>query len=132
MKCPSCGSSAVTHQVRDEIIRYKNEALTVHGLSGHYCGDCGEAVFDPESYDRYRAASDGLITSVNRRGSPDLRRIRRKLGLTQAEAGRLFGGGVTAFSRYERGQTEPPVALRKLFQVLDRHPELLEEIQKAS
>ncbi len=122
----------MTHEVRDETLRYKGESLTVHGLSGQYCRECGEAVFDPESYDRYRAASDGLITSVNRRSAPDLRRIRKKLGLTQAEAGKLFGGGVTAFSRYERGQTQPPVALAKLFLVLDKHPELLDEIRKAS
>ncbi|MHB8765235.1 MAG: type II TA system antitoxin MqsA family protein [Deferrisomatales bacterium] len=132
MRCPSCGSGSLAHGARDETIRYKGEAITVHDLAGHRCADCGETVFDPESYDRYRAASDGLISSVNRRNAPDLRRVRKKLGLTQAEAGRLFGGGVSAFSRYERGETQPPVALAKLFLLLDRHPELLDELRKAS
>ncbi|MES2663686.1 MAG: type II toxin-antitoxin system MqsA family antitoxin, partial [Pseudomonadota bacterium] len=41
-----------------------------------------------------------------------------------------FGGGVNAFSRYENGKTKPPLALVKLFQVLDRHPELLNEVRR--
>lgn len=129
MQCPSCGSRDVIRETRDETIRYKGEAVVVRGLAGDLCRDCGEVVFDVESYDRYRATSDALIVSINKRNAPDLRRIRRRLGLTQAEAGRLFGGGVTAFSRYERGETQPPVALAKLFRLLDNHPELLEEVR---
>jgi HTH-type transcriptional regulator / antitoxin MqsA len=41
----------------------------------------------------------------------------------------LFGGGANAFSRYETGKTIPPVALVKLFKVLDRHPDLLAEVR---
>ncbi|MGY4493922.1 putative zinc finger/helix-turn-helix YgiT family protein [Pseudomonas sp. TE3610] len=66
-----------------------------------------EATFNP-----------GFITSV-----------RKKLDLGQREAAELFGGGVNAFSRYENGKTKPPVALVLLFQLLDRHPELLKEVR---
>lgn len=55
--------------------------------------------------------------------------VRRKLALDQREAGEIFGGGVNAFSRYENGKTRPPLALVKLLKVLDRHPELLNEIR---
>ncbi len=41
------------------------------------------------------------------------------------------GGGVNAFSRYENGKTKPPLALVKLFKLLDRHPELLNEVRAA-
>ncbi|MBQ9724754.1 MAG: type II toxin-antitoxin system MqsA family antitoxin, partial [Neisseriaceae bacterium] len=44
------------------------------------------------------------------------------------QAGALFGGGVNAFSRYETGKAQPPVALLKLFKILDKHPELIAEI----
>ena len=47
------------------------------------------------------------------------------------EAAELFGGGVNAFSRYENGKTKPPLALVKLLKVLDRHPELLNEVRSA-
>jgi HTH-type transcriptional regulator/antitoxin MqsA len=55
-------------------------------------------------------------------------RVRKKLALDQRQAAELFGGGPNAFSRYETGKTKPPVALLKLFMVLDRHPHLLSEV----
>ncbi|MEN9366761.1 MAG: hypothetical protein RL489_1119 [Pseudomonadota bacterium] len=57
--------------------------------------------------------------------------VRKKLDLGQREAAQLFGGGVNAFSRYETGKTRPPLALGKLLKVLDRHPELLDEVRAA-
>jgi HTH-type transcriptional regulator / antitoxin MqsA len=63
---------------------------------------------------------------------PDyIARGRKKLDLDQREAADLFGGGVNAFSRYENGKTRPPLALVKLFKVLERHPELLSEVKAA-
>lgn len=59
---------------------------------------------------------------------PYIVNVRRKLELDQREAAEIFGGGVNAFSRYENGKTKPPLALVKL---LDRHPELLNEIRMA-
>ena len=38
-------------------------------------------------------------------------------------------GGVNAFSRYENGKTKPPLALVKLLKVLERHPDLLNEVR---
>jgi HTH-type transcriptional regulator/antitoxin MqsA len=40
-------------------------------------------------------------------------------------------GGDHPFSRYEKGKTKPPLALVKLLKVLDRHPDLLEEVKVA-
>ena len=57
--------------------------------------------------------------------------IRKKLNLDQREAAELFGGGVNAFSRYENGRTKPPLALVQLFKLLDRHPDLLQEVRSA-
>lgn len=127
MKCPECGTPMALKKF-DETLRYKNEALTLHDLEGYVCDKCGETIFTDESYDRYVAANDGLIESVNKRNSPDIRAIRKKLGLTQAQAGKLFGGGVTAFSRYERGVAKPPVALTKLLSLLAKHPQLIKDI----
>jgi HTH-type transcriptional regulator/antitoxin MqsA len=41
------------------------------------------------------------------------------------------GGGDHPFPRYENSKTKPPLALVKLVKVLDRHPDLLEEIKVA-
>jgi HTH-type transcriptional regulator/antitoxin MqsA len=58
----------------------------------------------------------------------EIRRIRRKLGLSQAMAAKLTGGGHNAFSRYERGEALPLPAVVNLFRLLDQHPDLLKEL----
>ena len=58
--------------------------------------------------------------------------VRRKLRIGPREAAEIFGGGVNAFSRYENGKTKPPLALVKLLKLLERHPDLLDEVKSAS
>jgi HTH-type transcriptional regulator/antitoxin MqsA len=58
-------------------------------------------------------------------------KVRKKLDLDQRQAAEIFGGGVNAFSRYENGKTKPPLALVKLLKVLERHPDLLNEVKMA-
>jgi HTH-type transcriptional regulator/antitoxin MqsA len=67
---------------------------------------------------------------VNRELTPIdlLASVRERLNLNQQQAGKVFGGGANAFSRYESGKTKPPVALVKLFKVLDKHPDLFKEV----
>jgi HTH-type transcriptional regulator/antitoxin MqsA len=56
----------------------------------------------------------------------EMKKIRRKLHLTQKETVQLLsGGGHNAFSRYERGEILPPKALMLLMRLLDRYPHLL-------
>lgn len=127
MKCPECGYE-MEHQTWDERVTVQDKSMTVHAVSGSRCKECGEAVFDAESYDRVVAASDGLIKALRKSNPPEVRVIREKLGLTQAEAGKIFGGGVNAFSRYERGATKPSTQMRKLLKLAERHPELVKEL----
>ena len=49
--------------------------------------------------------------------------VRKKLGLTQEEAGVIIGGGKRAFQKYESGRTPPSDAAVGLIEVLARHPE---------
>lgn len=54
-----------------------------------------------------------------------IRAIRKHLGLTQMEAGKLLGGGPHAFSRYESGNLRPSAALINLLLVLEEYPRTL-------
>lgn len=55
--------------------------------------------------------------------------VRKKLRLTQEEAGRIIGGGRRAFQKYESGATPPSDAAVGLLEILDRHPEELETLR---
>ncbi|MFA5684606.1 MAG: type II toxin-antitoxin system MqsA family antitoxin [Lysobacteraceae bacterium] len=101
----------------------------VADLAGWRCADCGEADLEPASLARYAAAGDALVLARREAEQKTLRAMRKRLKLTQHEAAQLTGGGPNAFSRYERGEARPMPAVINLFKLLDKHPELLKELQ---
>jgi HTH-type transcriptional regulator/antitoxin MqsA len=112
---------------------YKGEHTTVPEVTGDFCPACGEAVLNREYGDRYSDLIGAFQRQVNAAyvDPAYIAKVRKKLDLDQREAADIFGGGVNAFSRYENGKTKPPLALVKLLKVLDRHPDLLNEIRTA-
>ena len=132
MKCPACDSTAeLVHDTRDMPYTYKNESTVIPEVSGDYCTACGEVVLDMAESRRVSDAMRDFSKQVNAAiVDPEfIIRVRKKLALDQQEAAAIFGGGVNAFSRYENGKTKPSLALVKLLKVLDRHPDLLNEIR---
>ncbi len=133
MKCPACGAAKLVHGTRSLPYTYKGETTTIPAVTGDYCPACGEGVLDTAESARVNAAMLAFNRQVNAAvvDPAFIASVRKKLALDQREAAEIFGGGVNAFSRYENGKTRPPLALIKLFQLLDRHPELLGEIRAA-
>jgi len=133
MKCPVCGAAELVHDTRDVHYTYKGESTVIPGVTGGFCPACDEVILNREHGDRYSELLGAFQRQVNAAYvDPDyITRVRRKLDLDQRQAAELFGGGVNAFSRYENGKTKPPLALVKLFKLLDRHPDLLDELRAA-
>jgi HTH-type transcriptional regulator/antitoxin MqsA len=133
MKCPNCGEAELVHDVRNMPYLYKGEETTIPEVTGDYCPSCGEAVLDMGESARISTSMLEFNKQVNAAivDPAFIIGVRKKLRLDQREAAEIFGGGVNAFSRYENGKTKPPLALVKLLKVLDRHPDLLDEIKAA-
>ncbi|MHC2144879.1 type II toxin-antitoxin system MqsA family antitoxin [Pseudomonas sp. 210_17 TE3656] len=133
MKCPACGAAELVNSTRDLPYTYKGESTQVPGVVGDFCPSCGEAVLDAQESRRVSAAMLAFNRQVNATTVDPgfIAAVRKKLALDQREAAEIFGGGVNAFSRYENGKTRPPLALVKLLKLLDRHPELFEEVRTA-
>lgn len=132
-KCPACGAAELLHDTRDVPYTYKGQTTTFPALSGDFSPACREILLDAAEADRYGAAVCAFNKQV-KAATVDPRviaEVRKKLALVEREAGEIFGAGVNAFSRYENGKTEPPLALIKLLKLLDRHPELLNEVRTA-
>ena len=85
MNCPACGSPDMGNKVLDETLSYGGQSLTLHAMRGEFCASCGEGVWDVESYRRYTEAQAGLLRTVKGDVGDDIRRIRKKLNLTQTE-----------------------------------------------
>lgn len=125
--CGACGGKALT-AFADETFAIGDDEK-VHGLCGERCDSCGEVYFDHESQHRYVEASDAWVLARREAEQKMLLRVRKKLKLTQHQAAKLTGGGHNAFSRYERGEVQPMPAVVNLFKLLDKHPDLLAEVQ---
>ncbi len=131
MRCPICAEADLVHDTRDLPYTYKGETTAIPAVAGDFCPACGESVLGAAESARFSAAMLAFNRQVNASivDPGFISSVRKKLALDQREAAEIFGGGVNAFSRYENGKTKPPLALVKLLQVLNRHPELLSEIR---
>ena len=131
MKCPNCGAAELVCDTRDVPFTYKGETTVFAGVAGEWCPACGEGVFDAAASRAVSADMKAFARQVNAAivDPAFISAVRKKLRLDQQEAAEIFGGGINAFSRYENGKTKPPLALVKLFKVLDRHPDLLAEVR---
>lgn len=108
--------------VRPFTITYKGHSLTVD-MPGWYGDHPDVGVFDPEdmkvsdrALNRLKAQQEGLFEPE------EIRRIRKKLGLTQEAAGLLIGGGPRAFQKYETGDLLPSRAISSALSLLDHEP----------
>jgi HTH-type transcriptional regulator/antitoxin MqsA len=109
-------------------VTYRTLRATVRAVDGWHCPECGEVEFAEQEGVRYAEALEKLRMKVDAEESAELARIRKKLKLSQRSAAAIAGGGVNAFSRYENGKAKPVAAVIKLFRLLDKHPELINEI----
>src|ERR1017187_4618592 len=131
MKCPVCGAAELIADTRDLPYAYKGEATAILAVTGEFCPACAESILDAAESDRVMREMRAFSRQVNAAivDPGFIVNVRKKLALDQREAAEIFGGGVNAFSRYENGKTRPSLALVKLLKLLDRHPELLQEIR---
>ena len=131
MKCPVCGKAELESDTRDVTHTYKGQSTTIPAATGEYCPACGESILGLDESRRVMAVMLDFNKKVNQAivDPSFILGVRKKLHLDQREASEIFGGGVNAFSRYENGKTKPPLALVKLLNVLDRHPDLLKEVK---
>ncbi len=133
MKCPSCAAAELVHDTRDMPYIYKGESTIIPAVTGDFCPACDESILDAVESRRTMNCMLEFNKQVNASivDPGFIASVRKKLKLDQREAAEIFGGGVNAFSRYENGKTKPPLALVKLLKILDRHPDLLDEVKTA-
>lgn len=131
MKCPVCGAAQLIHDTRDLSYTYKGETTVIAAVTGDFCPACAESILDASESNRVMREMSAFSKHVNAAivDPTFIVAVRKKLNLDQRQAAEIFGGGINAFSRYENGKTKPPLALIKLLKLLDRHPNLIDEIR---
>src|ERR1700722_18582284 len=119
--CPATGAP-MYRAVRPITLTYKGESMTVD-MPGWYCDRSDESIHTGDdmkvsdrALNRLKARVEGLLAAE------EIRRIRKKLGLTQELAGELIGGGPRAFQKYETGELVPSRAISSALMLLDHDP----------
>lgn len=127
--CPICNGELLK-ETREGTIPYKGKILTFQ-MKGDYCEVCGEGFHDDAEQKKItnsiilaKRTADDLLTPE------DVKRIRRKANLTQVEAQDIFGGGVNAFSKYERAEVTQPRSTDLLLRLLDTKEVTVEQLQQ--
>ncbi len=129
--CPETG--APMHRgVRPTTLTYKEKSISFD-MPGWYCDQSQESIHTGEDMkisDRMlnllKARSEGLLEPE------EIRRIRKKLRLSQVAAGLLIGGGPRAFQKYESGDLLPSRAVSNALILLDHDPEALSVLKAHS
>lgn len=116
--------------VRPMTLTYKEESITFD-MAGWYCDACEESIHtgkDMKISDRMlnllKTRAEGLL------GPQEIRRIRKKLRLSQETAGLLIGGGPRAFQKYESGDMLPSRGVSSALILLDNNPDALALLKK--
>ncbi len=110
--------------VRRQVVRYGSLAREVE-VPGWYPEGDGDAVHTGADL----AESDRVYRELREQYAQRVREVRKRLKLSQEEAGRIIGGGKRAFQKYESGATPPSDAAVGLIELLMRHPEEVETLR---
>lgn len=123
-------TGALLHRdARPMTLSYKGAEVTFD-MPGWYSATSDESIHsgaDLRVSDRnlnlLKARAEGLLEPA------EIRRIRKKLHLTQEQAGSLIGGGPRAFQKYEGGDLLPSRAINSALTLLDRDPSGLDALK---
>ena len=120
-------SETQIHPVTGKVLRrdVRPQTVVVGSLSrtldvpGWYPDDDGDAVHSGADLKEM----DDVYKALRTQYAARVKAVRKKLGLTQEEAGLIIGGGKRAFQKYENGRMPPSDAAVGLIELLARHPE---------
>ena len=126
--CPQTGQD-MHRGVKPMTLTYHGESLTFD-MPGWYCDASDESIHTGEDMkvsdrmlNRLKAKADTLLLPE------EIKAIRKKLHLSQSQAGELIGGGPRAFQKYEAGDLLPSRAISSALILLDRDPSALAALE---
>jgi HTH-type transcriptional regulator/antitoxin MqsA len=120
-------------ETRKDVLVYRGRR-TEYEQPGLYCTACDnchlsdkDVVGVEKQLHAFRANVDAELAPLL--SPPKIKKVRISLNITQREAGKLFGGGPMAFSKYERGEYRQPVSTDILLRLLAKRKIVLSDIQ---
>lgn len=127
--CPTCGT-VMDRKCGPYKLSVNGERVRVKSMPHWKCPKCGESMFSvkdalqhmPEAIAAYRGKYDLL-------SADEIRGIRDKFGLTQAELSDLLQLGANTISRWESGRNVQSAAMDKLLRIIRDLPGTIEYLR---
>ncbi len=88
--------------------------------------EIGRALEEALAYTKGDASVAARVHHVQVPEAANVRALRRRLGLTQADFARRYGFALTALRDWEQGRRRPERSARVLLRVIEREPEAVE------
>jgi HTH-type transcriptional regulator / antitoxin MqsA len=121
-RCSICDGTAVPVREEREIRLGRRRTRVVHEF--HQCERCGEEFFLPGQMDTVlRRAADRIREDEGLLGPQEIRAIRERYRLSQADFERLLGTGPKTVTRWERGTVVQNRATDSLLRLVAENPE---------
>lgn len=121
--CPICGEGHLHPEQTVQIMEYKGQTDDVP-VCFSVCDVCEvehagalELRANKRAVLVFKKQVDGLLTGA------EVKALREQLGLNQAQAAKVFGGGPVAFSKYEHDDVVQSEAMDKLLRVAREVPQ---------
>jgi len=125
LPCEACGEGSLHPQISWNEVEYKGRKGKIcrhHSV----CDKCGADLADADEMRLNRREWRRFCKEIdNVPLGKEIAAMRKRHGLTQEQAGRLFGGGPVAFSKYENDDLIPDEAMTNLLYMAIRHPEVV-------
>lgn len=120
--CPVCGLGHIKSETGLSEFEYRGATLTASHIE-EYCEACGTLLQSPKTVrenvrniQRAKNVHDSLLVGE------DIRTFRESFELTQRLAADLFGGGPTAFAKYECDEISHTVSMDRLLRLCMKNP----------
>ena len=130
--CPICGEG----QLHDRVVWEESDYKGHQGRTPLYfseCDACGSEQADAaqtrtnkRAMIAFRKHVDGLLTGA------EVCALRKHLGISQAEAALIFGGGPVAFSKYESDDVAQSEAMDKLLRLASEDASAFEKLRRGA
>ncbi len=121
--CPSC-DGLMRRGVQEETVTFQGESLT-YLQPGWHCENGDDGVLEGTDNEYADAALHEVMARAKHSPISPLmvRAAREAVGVSQRQAGKVFGGGPTAFYKYETAKAVPSEGMANLLRMALENPE---------
>ena len=129
--CSVCGRESAYLVKRPFDSIYNQMSIRLEAVEMYDCDRCGESVFTPEQAREVSKQVKSLARErLNLLPPEAVVDIRKRCNLSQEELERLFGLGKKVVVRWEKGRVLQNKTADVLLRLMDRNPDIVEDIRK--